>query len=66
MTVKGRRTYFYRAVDKQGLTVDFLLSRRRDSAAAKRFFQHALQKRGAPEKIALDGYQASRRAVAEL
>jgi DDE domain len=31
----------YRAVDKMGLTVDFLLSRRRDIAAAKRFFSLA-------------------------
>src|SRR5947209_16188616 len=28
--VKGRWTYLYRAVDKQGRTVDFLLSERRD------------------------------------
>jgi transposase-like protein len=32
--VKGRWTYLYRAVDKQGHTVDFLLSERRDVAAA--------------------------------
>jgi transposase-like protein len=38
ITVKGRRTYLYRAVDKQGRTVDFLLSKRRDVVAAKRFF----------------------------
>jgi hypothetical protein len=34
--VKGRWTYLYRAVDKQGRTVDFLLSERRDVAAANR------------------------------
>ena len=28
--VKGRWTYLYRAVDKQGNTVDFLLSQQRD------------------------------------
>jgi transposase-like protein len=39
--VKGRWTYLYRAVDKQGRTVDFLLSERRDVAAAKRFFRNA-------------------------
>src|SRR6202790_1940414 len=37
--VKGRSTYLYRAVDKQGRTVDFLLSEQRDVAAAKRFFR---------------------------
>ena len=35
--VKGQWVYLYRAVDKAGRTVDFLLSRRRDMAAAKRF-----------------------------
>jgi transposase-like protein len=34
----GRWTYLYRAVDKQGRTVDFLLSKRRDVIPAKRFF----------------------------
>ena len=36
--VRGQWVYLYRAVDKQGRTVDFLLSKRRDMAAAKRFF----------------------------
>ncbi len=64
--VQGRWTYLYRAVDKQGRTVDFLLSEHRDIAAAKRFFTKALQHNEAPEKITLDGYEASHRAVAEL
>jgi len=42
--VKGQWVYLYRAVDKQGRTVDFLLSKRRDVAAAKRFFSHATKK----------------------
>jgi transposase-like protein len=36
--VRGQWVYLYRAVDKEGRTVDFLLSRQRDMAAAKRFF----------------------------
>jgi len=36
--VRGQWVYLYRAVDKQGRTVDFLLSRRRDVVAAKQFF----------------------------
>lgn len=40
--VRGRWTYLYRAVDKRGLTVDFLLSEHRDIAAAKRFFIRAI------------------------
>ena len=64
--VKGHWVYLYRAVDRAGQTIDFLLSECRDSAAAKRFFEQAIEKRGIPEKITLDGYAASHRAVAEL
>src|SRR5215207_3787246 len=64
--VLGRWSYLYRAVDRQGLTVDFLLSERRDIAAAKRFFTRAVQRHGTPERITLDGYPATHAAVAEL
>src|SRR5437899_2999363 len=64
--VKGRWTYLYRAVDKYGRTVDFLLSERRDVAAAKHFFRKAMRHNGTPRVITLDGYAASHRAVREL
>jgi transposase-like protein len=64
--VKGQWVYLYRAVDKQGRTVDFLLSKRRDVAAAKRFFSRAAKQHGAPRVITLDGYAASHRAVDKL
>jgi len=64
--VKGQWVYLYRAVDKAGRTVDFLLSRRRDMAAAKRFFSRATKQHGAPRVITLDGYAASHPAVAKL
>jgi transposase-like protein len=64
--VRGRWTYLYRAVDKRGLTVDFLLSEHRDIAAAKRFFTRAVERHGTPETITLDGYPATHAAVAEL
>jgi transposase-like protein len=35
--VKGKWVYLYRAVDSSGATVDFLLSAKRDTAAAERF-----------------------------
>ena len=41
--VKGKWTYLYRAVDSAGASIDFLLSARRDAAAAKQFFQKALR-----------------------
>src|SRR5271156_592460 len=43
--VKGGGTYLYRAVDSRGQTIDFLLSARRDTAAAKRFFRRAIAQR---------------------
>jgi transposase-like protein len=52
--------------DSTGQTVDFLLSEHRDSTAAKRFFARAIEQRGVPEQITLDGYAASHAAVAEL
>ena len=64
--VRGQWVYLYRAVDKQGRTVDFLLSRRRDVVAAKQFFTRATKQHGAPRVITLDGYAASHRAVAKL
>src|ERR1700722_5863543 len=65
--IKGRWTYLYRAVDKQGKTVDFLLRAKRDVAAAKAFFRRAFKSQGRlPRAITLDGYQASHRAAREL
>ena len=64
--VKGKWTYLYRAVDKQGRTVDFLLSEKRDKAAAKHFFMKAIGSNPSPEKITLDGYEATHQAVAAL
>jgi transposase-like protein len=57
----------YRAVDREGKTVDFRLSRRRDVAAAKAFFRKAFKSQGStPQTITLDGYAASHRAVDEM
>jgi len=66
LKVRGQWVYLYRAVDRQGRTVDFLLSKRRDMAAAQRLFSRATRQHGAPRVITLDGYAASHRAVAKL
>src|SRR5437016_2433459 len=58
--------YLYRAVDKQGFTVDFYLSRKRDVEAAKQFLRKAMKNQRVPTKITLDAYAASHWAVAEL
>lgn len=54
--VSGEWTYLYRAVDSDGRTVDFFLSKRRDLHAAKVLFRHALHKHGDPLSITLDAY----------
>ncbi len=64
--VKGEWLYLYRAVDRNGKTVDFYLSRRRDVNAAKAFLRKAMKGQRVPTKITLDAYAASHRAVADL
>ena len=52
--VKGRWTYLYRAVDRDGKTLDFMLSERRDLATARRFFRRAIGSNGLPERVVID------------
>ena len=55
--------YLYRAVDKQGKTIDFLLTAKRDMAAAKRFFDKAMGANGNPDKVAMDKSGANKAAI---
>ena len=66
--VKGRWTYLYRAVDSRGQTIDFLLSAKRDTAAAKRFFRKALAQPHTvnPRTITVDKNPAYPKAVTEM
>jgi putative transposase len=64
--VKGRWVYLYRAVDKFGKTLDFMLSRRRNKAAATKFFARALETNGMPRKIVIDKSGANTAGINEI
>src|SRR6202166_4045249 len=61
--VKGTWKYLYRAVDKTGATVDFLLTAKRDREAALRFLRKAIRYNGTPEKITIDKSGANTVAI---
>jgi transposase-like protein len=61
--IKGQWYYLYRAVDKHGQTIDFLLTKHRDERAAKRFLTKAIRRHGVPEKITIDGSAANKAAI---
>ena len=61
--VKGKWCYLYRAVDKHGQTIDFLLTGQRDQEAALRFLTKAIRRHGVPEKMTIDGSDANEAAI---
>ncbi len=63
MKVKGQWRSLYRAVDKQGQTIDFLLTEHRDEEAALRFLKKVIRRHGVPEKITIDGSAANEAAI---
>jgi transposase-like protein len=65
--IRGKWVYLYRAVDREGKTVDFRPSSKRDVVATKAFFRKTIKGQGStPRTITLDGYAASHRAVREM
>ncbi len=52
--VKGQWMYLYRAVDKSGQTLDFMLSEKRDGKSARKFFRKAIEANGVPDKVVID------------
>ncbi len=67
---RGEPYLLWRAVDRHGAELDILLQKRRDKAAAKRFFKRVLASCAeAPRKIATDqlrGYPAAKAEIPEL
>ena len=66
--VAGHWTYLYRAIDSVGNTIDFLLSPKRDLAAAKDFLRLAALQVGErrPRVINVDGHRAYPAAIDQL
>jgi putative transposase len=61
--VQGQGRSLYWAVDKQGQTMDFLLTEQRDKEAALRFLKKAIRRHGVPETITIDGSDAHAAAI---
>ena len=61
--VKGEWRCLYRAVDKYGQTIDFLLTEHRDTEAALKFLKKAIRRNGVPETITIDGSEANAAAI---
>src|ERR1700734_2856697 len=61
--VKGAWKYLYRAVDRAGATVDFLMTAKRDRKAALRFLRKAIWHNGTPSKITIDKSGANTAAI---
>ena len=64
--VSGEWKYLYRAVDRAGHTIDFLLRAHRDVAAARCFFERAIDLHGVPEKITIDKSGANTAAILDM
>ena len=64
--VGGQWKYLYRAVDRDGDTIDFLLRAKRDHAAARAFFERAIDLHGVPGKITIDKSGSNTAAIVSL
>ena len=64
--VAGKWKYLYRAVDRAGDTVDFLLPAKRDKAADRRFLERAINLHSVPEKLTIDKSGANTAAIENL
>ena len=58
--------YLYRAVDKQGQTIDFLVTAERDAAATRRFFEKPMRHNAMPYKVTMDKSGANQATLEQL
>lgn len=61
--LNGKWIYLYRAVDKEGNTIDFLLRAKRNKAAAKAFFKKSFKENGRPDRVNLDKSGSNKAAL---
>ena len=64
--VKGQWRYYYRAVDKQGQTIDFLLTAKRDKKAALRFLKKAINENNRPSLVNIDQSGANKAGLKQV
>lgn len=63
LKIKGQWKFLYRAVDKEGNTIDFLLTAKRNKKAARRFLNKAIGANGKPSLINIDKSGANTAAI---
>ncbi|MDP5220175.1 IS6 family transposase [Ruegeria sp. 2205SS24-7] len=63
--VCGEWLYLYRAVDRDGQTLDFMLSEKRDTKSAKKFFANVLCNNGIPKRITIDKSRSNAAGIKE-
>ena len=66
INVRGEWMYLFRAVDWDGQTLDFMLSEKRDTKAAKRFFAIALSNNRLPTRITIDKSRSNTAGIKEI
>ena len=65
--VKGKWKYLYRAIDKYGKTIDFILMHQRNISSAKKFLRKAIKAHGCmPYRINTDNHAPLRSAIDDL
>ncbi len=69
VTLRGEPYWLWRAADEHGAELDVLVQKRRDKAAAKRFYWRLLRSNPVPRKIVTDqlrSYPAAKADITEL
>ena len=66
INVRGAWMYLFRAIDRDGQTLDFMLAKKRDTQAAKTFFANALSNNGIPKRITIDKSRSNGAGIAEI